>query len=285
MTRILLLGVNGMLGNAMFRFLSSHSDVIVFGTSRDNNFKNYFSEHFSDNIISDVNAENYDSLIRVFAEVQPNVVINCIGLVKQLAVVNDPLRTIPINTLLPHRLAALCQTTGSRLIHFSTDCVFSGAKGNYSESDLPDAIDLYGRSKLLGEVGYPHTITLRTSMIGHELSGHRSLLGWFLNQQGSVNGYTHAIFSGFPTVELANIVYKYVLQNKTLHGVYHVASSPINKFDLLNLISKVYKKKIEILPSDELSIDRSLNAERFNRETGYNSPEWDSLVQKMYQFH
>ena len=282
--RVMVLGVTGMLGNAMFRVLSENTDLAVYGTARGESSRRYFPANLSSQIIVDIDVENHDSLVRAFAAVRPDVVVNCIGLVKQLADANDPLQAVPINTLLPHRLAALCQATGARLIHISTDCVFSGTRGNYQESDFPEACDLYGRSKLLGEVDYPHAITLRTSIIGHELSGHRSLMGWFLAQQGSVKGYNRAIFSGLPTVELARVVCDYVLPRPQLHGVYHVATKPINKFDLLKLVAHTYGKDIEITPSDELVIDRSLNADRFKEATGYVPPEWPVLVQRMYEF-
>lgn len=282
--RIMVLGVTGMLGNAMFRHLSATPGLDVYGTARGEGARRSFSGDLSGRIVAGVDVENHDSLVRAFATVRPDVVVNCVGLVKQLADANDPLQAVPINTLLPHRLAALCQAGGARLVHISTDCVFSGAKGGYLESDFPDAYDLYGRSKLLGEVDYPHAITLRTSIIGHELSGHRSLVGWFLAQQGSVKGYTRAIFSGLPTVELARVVGEYVLPRPQLHGLYHVAAQPINKFDLLQLVAQTYGKNIGIIPSDELVIDRSLNAQRFREATGYVAPAWSELVQRMYEF-
>lgn len=282
--RVMVLGVTGMLGNAMFRLLSESSTLVVYGTARVEGSRRYFSENLASQIIVDVDVENHDSLVRAIAVVRPDVIVNCVGLVKQLANANDPLQVVPINTLLPHRLAALCQVAGARLVHISTDCVFSGAKGNYLEADFPDANDLYGRSKLLGEVDYPHAITLRTSIVGHELSGHRSLVNWFLAQQGSVKGFTRAIFSGLPTVELARAVSDFVLPHPRLHGLYHVAATPINKFELLKLVAQTYGKGIEIIPSDELVIDRSLKADRFKEATGYEPPEWPALVQRMYEF-
>ena len=282
--RVMVLGVTGMLGNAMFRVLSENADLVVYGTARSESSRRYFAENLQSQIFVGVNVENHDSLVKVFADVQPNIIVNCVGLVKQLADANDPLQAVPINTLLPHRLAALCQATAARLIHISTDCVFSGSKGDYLESDFPDAYDLYGRSKLLGEVDYPHAITLRTSIIGHELSGHRSLVNWFLAQQSSVKGYTRAIFSGLPTVELATVVRDVVLPQQELHGLYHVASRPINKFDFLQLVAKAYGKSIEIKPAEDLVIDRSLNANRFKQATGYVSPEWPAMIQHMYEF-
>lgn len=280
----MVLGVTGMLGNAMFRVLSENADLVVYGTARSESSRCYFAENLQSQIVVGVDVENHDSLVRVFADVRPNIVVNCVGLVKQLADANNPLQAVPINTLLPHRLAALCQATSARLIHISTDCVFSGSKGGYLETDFPDAYDIYGRSKLLGEVDYPHAITLRTSIIGHELSGHRSLVNWFLAQQNSVKGFTRAIFSGLSTVELATTVRDVVLPHQELHGLYHVASKPINKFDLLQLVAKTYGKSIEIKPAEDLVINRSLNANRFKQATGYMSPEWPAMIQHMYEF-
>lgn len=281
---VMVLGVTGMLGNAMFRVLSEKKSLIVTGTARNEGARRYFSGDLAEKIIAGVDVENHDSLVRAFAIAKPNVVVNCIGLVKQLADANDPLQAVPINTLLPHRLAALCDVAGARLVHISTDCVFSGATGNYRETDFPDAYDLYGRSKLLGEVDYPNAITLRTSIIGHELTGGRSLVGWFLSQEGVVKGFTKAIFSGLPTMELATVLRDVVLDCRDLRGLYHVAAKPINKFDLLNLLAKAYGKEIEIIPSDDLVIDRSLCGEKFRLATGYVAPEWPTLVKRMAEF-
>jgi dTDP-4-dehydrorhamnose reductase len=211
-------------------------------------------------------------------------VINAVGLIKQLAGANDALAAIPINSVLPHRLARLCDLVGARLIHISTDCVFSGRKGMYKETDDPDANDLYGRSKFLGEVAYPNTVTLRTSIIGHELSTAHGLVGWFLAQDGTANGYSRAVFSGLSTVELARIIRDYVIPQPELVGLYHVSSDPINKLDLLRLVAKVYGKTIEIIPSEKVVIDRSLDSTRFRQITGYHPPPWDQLVTAMRDF-
>ncbi|MCC8371357.1 MAG: SDR family oxidoreductase [Rickettsia endosymbiont of Pseudomimeciton antennatum] len=282
--KILILGATGMLGNAMFRFISEDRNLSVYGTARNDSACRYFPEELSRKLITPVNVENHDSLLKIFATIQPDIVVNCIGLIKQLDDANNPIQALSINALLPHRLSVICQATGVRFIHISTDCVFSGSKGNYTESDFADANDLYGRSKFLGEVHYPNTITLRTSIIGHELSGDKSLVGWFLGQQTTVNGYVRAIFSGVPTVELARIVRDIVIPRLDMNGLYHVAAKPINKFDLLKLVASTYGKIIEIIPSNELVIDRSLNAELFNKTTGYAPPEWSELIQRMYKF-
>lgn len=282
--RILILGASGMLGNAMIRVLSEKTDWQVYGTVRSEGAKRFFHPDIAERLLTGVDVEQQDSLLQAFTRVRPDVVINCVGLIKQLADAEDPLQAIPINALLPHRLARLCELAGARLVHISTDCVFAGDKGNYRESDPSDAKDLYGRSKLLGEVAYPHAVTLRTSIIGHELQSAHGLVGWFLSQHDRCNGYTKAIFSGLPTVVLAQIVCDVVIPRTELSGVYHVAAQPITKYDLLKLIADVYGKKIEIVPSDRLVIDRSLNAERFQSATGYIAPEWPELINLMHKY-
>lgn len=282
--RVLVLGASGMLGNAVLRLFAQSSGCQVFGSVRSSGALRLLPDDVHSNVISGVDVENLDSLTRLFANVHPDIVINCIGLVKQLAEADDPLAAIPINAMLPHRLARLCEVAGARLVHISTDCVFSGSKGMYKEADASDAKDLYGRSKYLGEVDYPHAITLRTSIIGHELDGARSLVGWFLAQQGSVKGFKHAIFSGLPTVEIARIIRDYVIPHPELHGLYHVSAEPINKYDLLRLVAQVYEKNIEIVPDDKFTIDRSLDSSRFRALSGYSPPIWSELVSKMCQF-
>ncbi|MGZ5017171.1 MAG: dTDP-4-dehydrorhamnose reductase family protein [Methylobacter sp.] len=279
--RILVLGANGMFGNAMIRVLNEKIDWQVYGTVRAESSKRFFTADIAERLLSGVDVEQHDSLVQAFIHTRPDVVINCVGLVKQLSDADDPLQAIPINALLPHRLARLCELSGARLVHMSTDCVFSGDKGSYRESDPSDAKDLYGKSKFLGEVAYPHTITLRTSIIGHELQSTHSLVDWFLSQQGHCNGFTRAIFSGLPTVVLAQIIRDLIIPRTDLSGVYHVAAQPISKYNLLKLIADVYGKKIEIISSDRLVIDRSLNADRFRDATGYIAPGWPKLIELM----
>ena len=219
--RVLILGATGMLGYTLFMHSLSRQDLDTYAAVRDSaSLTNWFPAHALGKIIQKVDAYNNDSITRAVAISQPDIIINCIGLVKQTPLASDPLAAIPINALLPHRLAMICKATGARLIHISTDCVFSGSKGNYSENDDSDANDLYGRTKYLGEVSYlPHCVTLRTSIIGHELKGKIGLLEWFLSQNEKIKGYTKAIFSGFPTIELAQIILERVLPNPHLAGV------------------------------------------------------------------
>jgi dTDP-4-dehydrorhamnose reductase len=282
--KVLVLGATGMLGHAMFRVLAADRNLDVHGTARAAASAGYFHPPLAERLLTGVDVENADTLTRVFGDLRPCAVVNCVGLVKQLAGVEDPLLAVPLNTLLPHRLAALCRVAGARLIHISTDCVFSGKKGSYVEADVPDASDVYGLSKLLGEFHHPPVVTLRTSIIGHELAGCRGLVDWFLAQQGSVRGFSRAIFSGVPTVELAAIVRDRVLGNLDLCGLYHVAAAPISKYELLRLIAQAYGKRIDIISSDEPTIDRSLNGDRFSSATGYIAPLWPELVRRMRDF-
>ncbi|CAG9180222.1 dTDP-4-dehydrorhamnose reductase family protein [Cupriavidus pinatubonensis] len=279
--KVLVVGASGMLGSAMFRVLSEMPGYEVFGTIRSQQAKRHFAPAIAANLLVGYDVENHDSLVRLFDCVRPKVVVNCIGLVKQLDHGQDPLYAIPINSMLPHRFSDLCSLVGARLIHVSTDCVFTGNKGKYCEDDPSDATDIYGKTKYLGEVANPHSITLRTSIIGHELEGSRSLLCWFLNQTDSCRGYTKAIFSGLPTVALAQIVRDVVIPRPDLHGLYHVAASPISKYDLLSLIAEIYGKKISIVPDDTIIIDRSLDANRFRLATGYTAPDWRALIELM----
>jgi len=282
--RVLVLGASGMLGNAVVRVLSEKADWQVHGTVRSESSKRFFQDGIAERLLAGVDVEQHDSLTQAFIRVRPEVVVNCVGLVKQLAEADDPLQAVPINTLLPHRLARLCEVAGARLIHMSTDCVFSGDKGRYRETDASDARDLYGRTKYLGEVDYPHAITLRTSIIGHELQSAHGLIDWFLSQPGKCKGYSRAVFSGVPTVVLAKIIGDVVIPRPELHGVYHVAAKPISKYDLLNLVAKVYCKQIEITPDDKLAIDRSLDASRFHEATGYTAPEWNEMIKLMHVY-
>ncbi len=282
-TRVLVLGASGMLGNAMLRLFAQSPQHNVVGSVRSASALASLEPTLRPLVVAGVDVENFDSLTALFANVRPDVVINCIGLVKQLAEADDPLVALPVNALLPHRLARLCSLAKARLVHVSTDCVFSGSKGMYTEQDEPDAKDLYGRSKLLGEVNYPHAVTLRTSIIGHELGSAHGLVGWFLAQQGSVKGFRCAVFSGLPTVELARVIRDIVIPQPVLRGVHHVSAAPINKFDLLTLVAQVYGKKIDIVPDEKLVIDRSLDSTRFRMLTGYQPPDWPELVRAMHQ--
>lgn len=281
--RVLVLGASGMLGSAVAKIFAASGRYEVWGTLRSNSASRYFAGSSNIKLISGLDVLCQDALLATFLKVQPEVVINCVGVIKQLENAQDPLAVLPINAMLPHRLSRLCGIAEARLIHVSTDCVFSGRKGNYVESDPSDAEDLYGKSKFMGELSEDaHAITLRTSIIGHELGSHHALIEWFLSQQGKVRGYTRAIFSGLPTFELARVMRDYVLPHPELFGLYHVSADPIAKFDLLSLVAKEYAKNIEIEPYGDFEIDRSLDSSRFSTATGYRAAAWPELIAMLH---
>lgn len=278
---VLVLGASGMLGNAVLRFFAGSEGYRTVGAVRSSAAAGKLPAAIRGNLRVGLDLDNLEP---VFADVGPDVVVNCIGVVKQLRAAEDPLEAIPINSLLPHRLARLCSVSGARLIHVSTDCVFSGSTGSYVEEDVPDAVDLYGRSKLLGEVDYENAITLRTSIIGHELGRAHGLVGWFLSQRGQVKGYRRAVFSGLPTVELARVMRDFVIPRPELRGVFHVSAQAINKYDLLALVASTYGFECELVPDDAVVIDRSLDSAKFRRATGYVAAAWPELIQAMHRF-
>jgi dTDP-4-dehydrorhamnose reductase len=278
--KILILGASGMLGSTLLKYFF-RENYDVYGTVR--NIK--FTEFFDESLRHKIRIYDYpESINEIICEIKPDYVVNCIGIIKQHSNKFQTSDQIEINSLLPHYLDEICKKSHSKLIQISTDCVFSGAKGMYSEIDIPDATDIYGRTKSLGEVLSSNAITLRTSIIGHEVHGCHSLIDWFLSQQGSVKGYKNAIFSGLPTVELARIISDHVIPNSHLYGVYHVSSNPISKFDLLQLVSVEYNKKIEIIEDGCLKIDRSLDSSKFQESTGFASKSWPELLHLMRQF-
>ena len=236
----------------------------------------------AERLITDVEASNADSIERAIAEARPDVVINAIGIIKQLPSSRDVIQTLTINSILPHRLAEFGAKYGFRLICISTDCVFSGKSGNYREDDIPDAYDLYGKSKNLGEVTDGNCLTIRSSIIGRELGTAHSLLDWFLsNRGGTVKGFANAIYSGFPTIVFADIISDLITRSPGLRGLYHVSSDPINKFDLLHLVNEYYNAGITIERDENFAVDRSLNSTKFRSETGFVPPKWDEMVRRM----
>lgn len=278
---VLVLGATGMLGYSIYSNLSENKSLDVFGTVRSIGDKvNYFKD-LTENLVQGVDIYDFDSVISVVNDIKPDVVINCIGLIKQHDVSKLHTDAVYVNALLPHKLAKLCSASGAKLIHFSTDCVFTGEIGNYTEKSKPDALDLYGSSKRLGEVDYGGHLTLRTSIIGHELTSDVSLVDWFLSQSGSVKGFTKAIFSGLPTAYIAKLLTDQILTKVELSGLYHLSVDAIDKFTLLTLVSEIYKHEIEIQPSESLKIDRSLDSSKLRNEIELVTPTWPELIEFM----
>lgn len=292
MTKILVLGASGMLGASLLSYLAEKPGVEALGTVRSRSVADLLPAKLRSLLRVGIDASDTDSLIALLAQEKPDVVVNCIGIIKQLSESKQELPSIRINALFPHMLAQYCDWFGARLIQISTDCVFSGSQsaaqiaehGRYTEDSPTDAQDLYGRSKRMGEVhNQSHAVTLRTSIIGHELNSQRSLIDWFLSQTGQVKGFTKAIFSGLPTVELGRVILDYVVPNETLCGLYQVAAEPIDKHRLLSLVAETYDHNVTIVPDATVVIDRGLNGTRFAEATGYTAPDWVELIQRMHQ--
>jgi len=273
-----------MLGHVVFHVLSEEKKWKVFGVNRSVNSKNLFPGKLARRLISGIDLTNRDSLCKTFEKVKPDLVINCVSLSKTLRNLNSPVDFIQTYALLPHQISLCCKNFGARLISISTDGVFSGKKGKYTESDLPDANDLYGVTKLLGEVNNQHSVIIRTSIIGPELFDGNGLLSWFLSQDKICNGYRKVMFSGLPTILLAQIIRDYIIPNPHIFGLYHVAAESISKFDLLQLIAKIYGKSISIIPIDNPIFDRSLDSKKFQLATNYVIPSWPKLIKTMHEY-
>lgn len=279
--KILVLGGTGMLGHQLAREMNDRFDVAV--TTRGS------ASDWDDHPVlgplerlGNVRVERLDSVLDALGRVEPDVVINAVGLIKQDPRGGDPLTAIEINAAFPHRLASLCRLAGARLVHIGTDCVFSGRRGGYAEDDLPAPPDVYGRSKLLGEVSGPGCLTLRTSLVGRELRGSRGLVEWFLSQDGgSVRGYTRAVFSGFVTRTFARRLAELLTERPDLEGVWHMAAEPIAKYDLLLRLREAFALDVDVQRDDRVVIDRSLDASKLRAETGFEPPSWDDMIQDL----
>jgi dTDP-4-dehydrorhamnose reductase len=280
--KVLVLGATGMLGHVVARTLIRSGYKNIIATVRSEEHLNQLPNDIRPFAVSGVDAVKMDSIEQVLSTSRPVAIVNCIGVIKQRcnSIENDAL--VSINGVFPHHLSRLSSRIGAKLVHISTDCVFSGKTGNYIETDLCDARDIYGKAKYLGEIVSEGHVTIRTSMIGHELSGKLSLLEWFLSQQGTVPGYTRAVFSGLTTNEIARVLVRHVIFNRNLCGLYHLSGKPIAKYDLLRLVANQYRKSIDITPDKSLIIDRSLNSKLFRESVGYNPPGWETLIEEMH---
>lgn len=281
--KILILGATGMLGYQLFK-QCLHRGMDVSATIRSKNKlpSKVYREH-NEKLFHYADAKDSQALLQIVNKITPDVVINCIGIIKQSELAKQHLESIAVNALFPHQVQKIGLEQNFRLIHISTDCVFSGDKGYYKENEPSDAEDLYGKTKFLGEVKGSNAVTLRTSIIGHELSRPAfGLIEWFLSQTKSTYGYKNAFFSGLTTVELSKVILDTVLPSN-LSGLFQVASDPISKFDLLELVSRVYKKDIEIIPDYKVNINRSLDGSNFEELTDYKTPSWPVMVEEMYK--
>jgi dTDP-4-dehydrorhamnose reductase len=276
--RCLILGGDGMLGHQLLKsWQSKHEVRVTLRQARaDYTHNGLFN---SENSYDGIDVRNTDRLRAVLEEFQPAAVVNAAGIIKQRTAALESLPSLEVNAVFPHRLRLLCEKIGARMIHISTDCVFNGRKGNYTEQDPADAEDLYGLSKYLGEVSEKPCLTLRTSIIGLELSHKQSLIEWFLTQSGTIKGYTNAFYTGLTTIEMARVIEMVITQHPELHGVSQVASKPISKYELLCKLSAFLgRSEISIEPDDSFQCDRSLSGEAFTQHTGYLAPSWDEML-------
>ena len=282
--KVCVLGAGGMLGHMLVRSLSESHDI--YGTTRESpNDSSLLAKFLSKNCwIGGVDATDFESVKQVFDDQVFDVAINCIGLIKQRgSYVNDK-EMMQINAEFPHQLAELANQNAAKMIHISTDCVFSGSKGNYCETDEPDPVDAYGRSKLLGELNDTKNLTLRTSHIGRELSIKRSFIEWLLSQRGKqVNGFSHAIYSGLTTRELSKVIAQLIASNLSVYGLSHVSSSSISKLEIINKLNQLLDLRIVVTPDASLQIDRSLNSQKFQTMTGIVPTNWDRMLSEFCQ--
>ncbi len=285
--KIVILGSNGLLGNTISKYFFERADYQTIAVLRNYSKLKLFNQKYHKNFLIIENILDYNETKKKLQRLRPNILINCLGITNKEKIENSRQieNIININSLLPHRLQRICAEMGTRLIHLSTDCIFSGSRGLYSENDIPDPTDIYGRSKLLGELDLDNTLTIRKSVIGHELVSRKGLLEWFLNQNSSIQGYKNVIFSGLTVLELAKLIDKYIFPRTDLKGILNISGESISKFDLLKIISDIYNKSIEIIPNQSIKINRTLNSSQFNKLTGYRPNSWPVLIKSMYEFN
>jgi dTDP-4-dehydrorhamnose reductase len=278
--KVLILGAAGLLGSAFVRSMSGNSSFSVAGTVRDINSQRLFADHLSQSLLIVSDLTDPHQLAHVVCEIVPDVVINCVSANKRDW--NDPSLMWRSFAEFPKRTYEVCLERGIRFVQISSDGVFSGSRGSYLETDQPDAQDLYGKAKIAGEINGPGALTIRTSIFGPSLRGATGLLDWFLAQHGVCTGFPKSIFSGLPTTELVRVVSECLINQPSLEGIFHVASEPISKMELLEKAAAKYKKKIRIVPDSSISIDRSLLADKFAKATGYLPRNWTALMEEMF---
>jgi dTDP-4-dehydrorhamnose reductase len=283
--KILILGLSGMLGHKLFSYLQKQNTYDLYATTT----TNFEIEYPSFKIINKKNiffskVQNIDYFERIFLKINPDIVINCIAILRESFFDLKPVKFIEINTIYPHKISQLSKKLDFRFIHFSTDILYSDNNKLSCENDEIALSGPYAASKFLGEVKNNNSLTIRTSIIGHQLNNNTSLLEWFLNYEGkTVNGYSNVIYSGLPTTEISKIIHKYIIPNVDLKGIMNISSKPISKLELLYKIKKYYNKKVNINSDESIISNRSLNSNLFNKKTGYLVPDWDMMVKEMYE--
>lgn len=282
--KILILGVSGLIGHQLLKKLNPYFKV--YGTlSKSKKYYNNLTLFESDNIIDRVDANNFLLIIDLLNDLNPDVILNCIGVTKRKENILNPLISIKINSLFPHELAAWSIKNKKRLIHFSTDCVFNGIKGNYNEKSIPNAKDIYGKTKSLGEVIDNHNLTIRSSFIGHELFGKTELLDWFLsNKKQSIKGYKNVLYSGVSTIYMSEIIKNIICDHPKINGLFHLATEkPISKYDLLLIANKEYNSQINIIKDSNIVHKPTLNGEKLKKKMSISVPTWNEMMSDLFK--
>jgi len=279
--KILVLGGSGMLGHCLFQHFAERGFEVKATMRQGEAAYHRFGLFPAARCFFGVDLRDPGAVQRVLAQFRPEVVLNAAGLVKQRDAAKVALPCLEINAVFPHRLAELCEPLGARILHLSTDCVFSGARGKYRETDPIDATDLYGLTKYLGELREGNCLTLRTSILGPELESQQGLFEWFMAQRGTVRGFRNAIYTGFTTFEMARILEMLVVKFPDARGLYHAGSEPVSKYELLCKVKAQAGLSTEVVPDDTVRCDRSLDSTRFRETFGYTPPSWDAMVAEL----
>ena len=280
--KILILGGNGMIGHKLYQVISKKypNTWVLFKKKYELVQNNLLYK--KDFVIDDFDVCDFSRLIQLLNNLKVDIIINAIGLTIRRNVYEIQSKSILINSVLPHVLNEWVISNDKRLIHFSTNCVFSGKDGFYNEESFVDSNDFYGRSKALGEIISTNSLTLRSSMIGRELENKTELLEWFLsNKNGTVSGYNKAIYSGITTNCMADFVVKIIENYPDMNGLYNVSSEKITKFDLLKLFNEYFDTNITIIPNNLFATNKALNSEKFFKKTGFIKPDWVDLIKDL----
>jgi dTDP-4-dehydrorhamnose reductase len=282
MTRILILGATGLLGHKLWQRLPAQFPETFAAVRRSSDALGKFAMFSGNRVVEGIDALDFSNIEHVLNDIQPSVVVNTIGVTKRKESATDPVASIELNALLPHRLVRWAARNNARVINFGTDCVFSGRLGHYTEDSLTDAEDLYGRTKALGEIRGEHGLTIRSSFIGRELGGRTELLEWALANRGrTIRGFRRAMYSGVSTIFLTRVVGDIIERLPGMCGLYQLAGDTISKYDLIAMVNEVFRADISLVPDDSVGIDRTLDGTRFAKVTGLRVPPWRDLLTEL----
>ena len=275
--KIFITGIDGMIGHKIAQSLSKEHTII--GSSR----KNIKSEDLGINDCELITHDFLkDDILEILDKINPEIIVNCAGITIRRGINDNYDNTILLNSNLPHIIDDWTERNQSKLIHFSSDCVFSGKKGNYLDESIPDATDLYGLSKSRGEVKSKNTLTIRCSIIGREIFNHTELFEWIYSMRGKqIKGYNNVLYSGVTSIWMGRVLKKILKYHTELSGIYNISSEPITKYSLLNLINEHFKLGIEISRDNKIKSNKVLISKKFTEITDINPPNWDDLMTEL----